>query len=221
MLRWKEVGKLRNTFKYLAAWFLLSDGFTTITSTAVLFSKTVLLMPASSLILIGVIVPTFGIIGSLAWPYLQRRLGFGNLKMVMILVILASLVPAYGCLGFLPVFQRIGFGGMNNPNEMYGLAVYFGFVYGAFQAYARAFYAELIPKGEEAKWYALFSITDKSSSFVGPLVVGLIADVTGNIRYSFFFMVFMIWLAVPILLSVDVERGRTDAESYSYRTSES
>lgn len=26
MLRWKEVKKLRNTFKYLAAWFLLSDG---------------------------------------------------------------------------------------------------------------------------------------------------------------------------------------------------
>ena len=40
-------------------------------------------------------------------------------------------------------------------------AVMIGFVYGAFQAYARAFYAELIPKGEEAKWYALFSITDK------------------------------------------------------------
>jgi MFS-type transporter involved in bile tolerance (Atg22 family) len=36
-----------------------------------------------------------------------------------------------------------------------------GFVYGAFQAYARAFYAELIPRGEEAKWYALYSITDK------------------------------------------------------------
>lgn len=41
-----------------------------------------------------------------------------------------------------------------------------GFVYGAFQAYARAFYAELIPKGEEAKWYALFSITDKVRDFV-------------------------------------------------------
>lgn len=40
-------------------------------------------------------------------------------------------------------------------------AVLVGFVYGAFQAYARAFYAELIPRGEEAKWYALFSITDK------------------------------------------------------------
>ena len=26
MLRWTEIKKLRNTFKYLAAWFLLSDG---------------------------------------------------------------------------------------------------------------------------------------------------------------------------------------------------
>ena len=43
-----------------------------------------------------------------------------------------------------------------------------GFVYGAFQAYARAFYAELIPKGEEAKWYALFSITDKVRKFGYP-----------------------------------------------------
>ena len=36
-----------------------------------------------------------------------------------------------------------------------------GLVYGAFQGYARAFYAELIPLGEEARWYGLFSITDK------------------------------------------------------------
>jgi len=48
------------------------------------------------------------------------------------------------------------------------------------------------------------------------LVVGLIADVTGNIRYAFFFLVFMIWLAVPVLMSVDVEVGRADAERYSY-----
>ncbi len=38
-----------------------------------------------------------------------------------------------------------------------------GSVYGAFQGYARAFYAEFIPPGEEARWYGLFSITDKAS----------------------------------------------------------
>ena len=38
-------------------------------------------------------------------------------------------------------------------------------MYGAFQGYARAFYAELIPLGEEARWYGLFSITDKVRKF--------------------------------------------------------
>ncbi|KAI1793765.1 MFS general substrate transporter [Ganoderma leucocontextum] len=154
MLKWREIKSLRNTFVYLAAWFLLSDGFTTITSTALLFAKTTLHMPASSLILIGALTPS-------------------------------------------AVFQKsnVKFGGLTTPGEMYVLAVYFGSVYGAFQGYARAFYAEFIPPGEEARWYGLFSITDKSSSFVGPLVVGLIADATGNIRYAFFFLVFMIWSA--------------------------
>jgi len=215
MLHWSEVRKLKNTFVYLAAWFLLSDGFTTITSTAVLFGKTVLRMPPSSLILIGIFTPTSGILGSLLWPRLQKRFGWSSLRVLITLVLMASVVPAYGCLGFLAQGSGAHFGGLTTPGEMFGLAVYFGSVYGAFQGYARASYAELLPPGEEARWYALFSITDKSSSFLGPLVVGLIADITGNIRYSFFFLVFMVGAAIPILGSVNVERGREDAAGYS------
>jgi UMF1 family MFS transporter len=175
-------------------------------------------MPASSLILVGIITPTSGILGSLLWPHIQRKYALSNLTTLIILVCSASLIPLYGCLGFLiQSSSTIKFGGLTTPGEVFGLAVIFGSVYGAFQGYARAFYAELIPRGEEARWYGLFSITDKSSSFVGPLVVGVIADVTGNIRYAFFFLVGMIWAAVPILWSVDVERGRGDAREYVYR----
>ncbi|EKM51066.1 uncharacterized protein PHACADRAFT_263038 [Phanerochaete carnosa HHB-10118-sp] len=219
MLRWREVKRLRNTFKFLAAWFLLSDGFTTITSTAMLFAKTSLNMPATSLVLIGIVSPIAGIGGSLAWPRIQRALGWSNLRVLVTLVCLASLLPAYGCLGFLPAFRNgsIRFGGLTTPAEMYVLSVYFGAVYGAFQGYARAFYSELIPHGEEARWYALYSITDKSSSFVGPLIVGLIADTTGNIRYAFFFLICMVWSAVPILGAINVERGRRDAAVYRFK----
>ncbi|KAL4062430.1 autophagy-related protein 22-like protein [Scleroderma yunnanense] len=215
MLRWSQIKRLQHTFRYLAAWFLLSDGFTTITSTAVLFGKTTLHMAPSWLVLIGAITPLMGIAGSLVFPYLQRRLGWSNLRIVVLLVLMVSCIPAYGCLGFVPFIKHnLPFGGLTTPGEMFGLAVYFGFAYGAFQSYARACYADLIPQGEEARWYGLFSITDKSSSFVGPLIVGLIADATGNIRYSFFFLLFMVWLAVPVLLSVNVEQGRTDARNY-------
>jgi UMF1 family MFS transporter len=145
MLHPREIKRLRNTFKYLAAWFLLSDGmslhhttlkilpqcdcqgFTTITSTAVLFGKTVLHMEPTSLILIGVLTPLSGIMGSLLWPMLQRRLGWSNLRIIITLVILASAIPAYGCLGFLSVFQgNVRFGGLTTPGEMFVLSLYFG-----------------------------------------------------------------------------------------------
>ncbi|KAG6372104.1 MFS general substrate transporter [Boletus reticuloceps] len=217
MLRWSEMKRLQHTFRYLAAWFLLSDGFTTITSTAILFGKTTLHMDNSSLVLIGAITPTAGIVGSLFFPALQRRCGWSNLHVLVLLVVLVSCIPAYGCLGFVPFIRRMRVGGLTTPGEMFGLAVYFGFAYGAFQSYARACYAEMIPPREAARWYvrsrpALFP---NSSSFVGPLIVGLIADSTGNIRYAFFFLVVMVWLAVPVLSSVDVEQGRIDAQTYA------
>ncbi|KAG6833334.1 hypothetical protein H0H87_008510 [Tephrocybe sp. NHM501043] len=236
MLRWREIKKLRNTFKYLAAWFLLSDGFTTITSTAILFGKTTLNMQPSALILVGVLTPSSGILGSLAWPYLQRRYQWTNLKVIVILVLMASAIPAYGCLGFLSVFHgdTTPFGGLTTQGEMFALAVYFGedcpsrcyeatnLIYAPSQVlYMVPFKVTLEPFMQNSchpvkKPVGMASSLSPTSSFIGPLIVGLIADTTGNIRYAFFFLVVMIWLAIPILASVDVERGRKDAREYRY-----
>ncbi|KAG8908283.1 Autophagy protein 22 [Tulasnella sp. 403] len=126
MIKPSEMKKLRNTFWFLAAWFLLSDGFTTITSTAVLFAKTSLHMPATSLVLIGVITPMSGIAGSLLWPRLQRRLGWTNLHALVMLVLIAAIIPLYGCLGFVPYLRKARFGGLTTRGEMWFLAIYFG-----------------------------------------------------------------------------------------------
>lgn len=100
-------------------------GFTTITSTAVLFAKTTLMLPPESLIIVGLLTPSAGIAGSLLWPRLQHTLQASNKNILVTLVLLASLVPAYGCLGFLSFFHgRIG--GLTTAGEMYGLAIYFG-----------------------------------------------------------------------------------------------
>ena len=116
-------------------------------------------MPPSSLILVGILTPSAGILGALLWPIVQRRLSLSSLRVLMILVIAASIIPLYGVIGlFAPRGARWG---LRVPAEMFVLAVYFGGLYGAFQSYARALYAEIIPPGEEARWYGLFSITDK------------------------------------------------------------
>jgi UMF1 family MFS transporter len=85
-------------------------------------------MTPSQLIIVGVLTPTAGIIGALVWPRIQHVLGWSNLRVLMVLVSLASLIPAYGCLGFIPFFGqgKARFGGLTTQEEMYGLAVYFG-----------------------------------------------------------------------------------------------
>ena len=84
-------------------------------------------MKPAALILVGILAPTSGIIGSLVWPFLQRRFQWTNLKVLIILVIMASLMPAYGCLGFLPALRGNGrFGGLTTQEELFVLAAYFG-----------------------------------------------------------------------------------------------
>lgn len=83
-------------------------------------------MESSSLVLIGAITPASGILGSLVFPALQRRFGWSNRYVLVLLVLLVSCIPAYGCLGFLPFVRRMHVGGLTTPGEMFGLAVYFG-----------------------------------------------------------------------------------------------
>lgn len=253
MLRWREIKKLRGTFQYLAAWFLLSDGFTTIISTAVLFGKVVLRMPPSSLILVSILAPTAGVLGSLVMPALQKRFGWSNVRVLVTLVILASLIPVYGCVGFLPIFQHsLKFGGLTTPGEMYGLAFFFVCTFSLPNAPRLNCYnlglhiwcilwlltsvlrgVDPARRGVQVVWSVfhhrqgtdLFllhgghrvNILSQTSSFVGPMVVGIIADATGNIRYGFFFVVVMVLASVPILLVIDVDRGRREAREYVYR----
>ncbi|KAA1074338.1 Autophagy protein 22 [Puccinia graminis f. sp. tritici] len=211
----KEYKQLKNTIRFLMAWFFLSDAFSTLTSTAVLFAKTTLEMTSSHLILIGVIVPTTGIIGALIAPRIQQKLQYcsglnGSLKMFKLLIGFSCLVP-----GYVSITLVFGIPVLTTEAEMFVLAGVFGLFYGAFQSYARSVYSELIPPGHEAKWYALYSITDKSSSFFGPLVVGLISDYTHNIRFGFLFILLVLVLSFPILNHVDVPSGKLKAEEYS------
>lgn len=145
MLRPSEARRLRNTFWYLAAWFLLSDGmyfilatflcqfieqhspgFTSITSTAMLFGKTTLHIPSTHLVFMGVLAPASGIGGSLLWPRLQKRMGWSNIRTLVMLVAAAAMVPLYGCLGALIWLKNAPWGGLRAPWEMWIAVIYFG-----------------------------------------------------------------------------------------------
>ena len=132
-------------------------------------------------------------------------------RTIVACICLFEIIPLYGLLGFIPAVKRYGVFGLQQPWEMYPLGAIYGFVLGGLSSYCRAFFGELIPPGFEAAFYALYAITDKGSSIFGPAIVGAITDRYGEIRPAFVFLAVLIFLPLPLMLLVDVDRGKEDA----------
>jgi UMF1 family MFS transporter len=186
---WKSLGRtaqharlLKDVLLFLAAWFLLSDSIATVSGTAVLFAKTTLGMSYAMLALINVIATLFGVLGAFTWSRISSFFNLSATHTILACIFLFELIPLYGLLGYIPAVQRLGYLGLQQQWEMYPLGAVYGFVLGGLSSYCRALFGELIPRGYEAQFYALYAITDKGSSIFGPAIVGAITDRFGEIR---------------------------------------
>ena len=211
---WKTIlcaRQLKDVMLFLAAWFLLSDSIATISGTAVLFAKTDLQMKAAALALISLTGTVVGVIGAFSWSKISRWLNLRPSQTIIACICLFEIIPLYGLLGFVPAVKRLGVFGLQQPWEMYPLGAIYGFVLGGLSSYCRGVFGELIPTGFEAAFYALYAITDKGSSVFGPAIVGAITDRYGEIRPAFVFLAVLIFIPLPLMLLVDVDRGKRDA----------
>ncbi|KAH8804676.1 autophagy-related protein 22-like protein [Xylogone sp. PMI_703] len=211
---WKTIKiavKLRQMAVYLISWFLLSDAISTVNATAILFARTELKLSTVAVALLSITTMASAFSGAMLWPIIARRFSLESRHTLVLCVIVLELIPLYGLMGYLPFIQSWGVGGLQQPWEIFPLAVVFGFVMGGINSFSRSFFGLLIPPGSEAAFYALYAITDKGSSAVGPTIAGMIIDATGKIRPAFGFLAVLIALTAPILWIVNVDKGKEDA----------
>jgi UMF1 family MFS transporter len=211
---WKTIkiaSELRQVVMYLVAWFLLSDGVATMSGTAILFARTELKLGTAAVALLSITATASGIVGAAFWPLIGRRFGLSSVSIIITCILIFEIIPLYGLLGFLPFIKALGVGGLQQWWEIYPLAFILGFVMGGISSYCRSVFGLLIPPGMEAAFYALFAVTDKGSSAIGPAIVGRIIDATGSIRMGFWFLSVVMIAPVPFFWFVDIEKGRVDA----------
>ena len=72
----------------------------------------------------------------------------------------------------------------------------------------RTLLAELTPPGMEAEFFGLFELTDKGSSWIGPLVIAALAETVG-IRYGFLYVFF--GLLIPVIFPLTLHLQTRDA----------
>ena len=210
---WKTIKvamRMREMVTFLIAWFMLSDAMATVSSTAILFARTELHMSTTMIGLLSITAISSGMLGAFLWPVVSRRLGLESNHTIMVCIGLFELIPLYGMLAYIPLFRRWGVIGLQQPWEIYPLAFVHGVVSGGLSSYCRSFYGLLIPHGSEAAFYALYAATDKGSSFIGPALVGMLVDATGQVRSGFFVLAVLIVLPIPLVWMVNVEKGRRD-----------
>ena len=202
--------RLKDVVLFLAAWFLLSDGIATVSGTAILFAKTQLKMEPPALALINVVATLSGVVGAFSWRKISTLFGIRPSQTILVCICLFEVIPLYGLVGYIPAVRRYGVFGLQQPWETYMLGALYGFVISGLSSYCRSLFGEIIPPGSEAAFYALYAITDKGSSVFGPAIVGAITDKYGEIRPAFVFLAVLIFLPLPLMMLVDVDRGRQD-----------
>jgi MFS-type transporter involved in bile tolerance (Atg22 family) len=101
--------------------------------------------------------------------------------------------------------------------QFYALAAVIGLVQGGTQALSRSLFSHLIPAGEEAEYYSFYEISDRGTSWLGPLLFGLTYQLTGSYRSAitslvvFFVAGFVLLVRLPIRRAV-VAAGNTPPE---------
>lgn len=207
----KHARLLKDVVIFLIGWFIISDSLTTINSTAILFSKTELKMSTLQLIVISILTMVNAIIGAYFIPhFIAQRFNWSGKKTLLYIICWASVIPLYGMLGFF--FNSFG---LKHQFEMYIMAFWYGISLGGLSAVSRSLFSLIIPKGRESTFFSLFSITDKGSSIVGPVLVGFLTDRTHNIRYSFYLLFFLLVLSLPVLNTLNISRAKVEAQELS------
>jgi MFS family permease len=94
------------------------------------------------------------------------------------------------------------------------MAVWYGFAIGAYQAYSRSLFAVLIPPGKESAFFAIYELTNRGSSAVGPFVLSVVQETTGDLRWAFVFVLLNISLPAWGLTRLDIAAGARAAEAF-------
>lgn len=189
------------TLAFLAGFLIFIDGINTVAETAGLYGSQELRLPVEVLTTTILIVQFVAFGGGLAHGKLAARIGAKR----TILVSLAIWVLVIGGACLVQPGNRMQF---------YVLALGIGLVLGGTAAVSRALFSHLIPAGEEAEYFALYTLGERGTSWLGPLVFSLVAQQTGSFRpaivslIAFLVIGFVLVALVPVRQAIEAVGNR-------------
>lgn len=189
----KNIKEHRIVLMFIFSYFFYIDGVNTIIKMCVPYAQSVLDPDIfNTFVLLGILLviqiiafPCAIIYGNLARRFTAKRM----LIVGMITYIIATLF-AYN---------------MNTLTDLFILGALIGSAQGGIQALSRSYYARIIPKKQSNEFFGFYNVFGKFAAIVGPLLMALTTDITGDGRNSILAIIPLFVIGLVLFLRLPSE----------------
>jgi len=172
---------------FLIAFLLFNDGIQTVISMAAQFGSEELKLPLETLQVSILLVQIIAIFGALIFGKLANSSSALHMLMLSLILWMCIIIYAYA---FLPPGSSIHF---------FVLSGVIALVLGGSQSMARSIYSKIIPIGSESRYFGIYELTDRGSSWLGPLLFGISLQISGSYRSALLALIIFFLLGIVFL----------------------
>ena len=198
---YQETARYPHTIRFLIAYLLYNDGIQTVFAVAAIFAAAPLVqgglgIEQETLTMVILMIQFVAFGGALLFGRLAVRFGAKKALIVGLIVWTAVVIYAY-----------LGLRGENRVLEFWILGALIALVMGGTQAVSRGLFANMIPPGKEAEFFSIYEVSERGTSWLGPLAFGLVNQITGSLRPAIVSIIAFFIVGLFLLLRVDVRRA--------------
>jgi len=113
------------------------------------------------------------------------------------------------------IYAYGGLQGESRVTEFFILGIFIALVLGGSQAISRSLFAQMIPEGREAEFYSFYEVSERGTSWTGPLIFGLANQIAHSLRWGILALIVYFFAGLLILPFVNVRKAMEDVKRHS------
>ncbi|HEX7296018.1 MAG TPA: MFS transporter [Pyrinomonadaceae bacterium] len=195
----KELRRLPLTARYLLGYLIYNDGIQTVIFASSAFLEQELFPGGNSVFLLEIflMVQFVAVAGALIFERLAYLIKTKNAIIVSLVIWAGIVIYAYKFLDSVP--------------EAWVMAAVIAIVLGGSQALSRSLFSRMIPPGKEASFFGLYEVSERGTSWMGPLLFSIVIARTGSYRLALLSLIFFFVVGLIVLSLTDTDRAVREA----------
>lgn len=191
----KELKRLPGTLKYLIAFLIYNDGIQTVIFASSVFLEQELFRGPNPTFLLSIflVVQFVAVVGALLFERLAYLIKTKNAIVVSLVLWSGVVIYAYS-------FLRTTY-------QAWIMAIVIAIVLGGSQALSRSLFSRMIPKGRESSFFGIYEVSERGTSWMGPLLFSIVVARTGSYRQALLSLIFFFVVGLVVLLATNTEKA--------------